>query len=1131
MPMGDTDNPEMAPTSPKKPSRRRRAPSAGLSPGAVIAGRYRIESCLASGGMGRVYRAQDLDLDVPLALKTIRPKIASDPDVLRRFKQEVLLARSVTHPNVCRIYDLGRDETTGVLFLTMEFLPGETLASRIRTRGVLPTETALALLRQMAEALDAAHRAGIVHRDFKSANVMLVPAPDGNRAVIMDFGLAMAVGSGLATVRKALVPDAPAAATEDADTRAFRFRDRTVTHELPAAHSGEIVGTPAYMSPEQVRGSPAGPASDLYALGVVLFEMCTGHLPFGGATAIEIARAHLTRPPPRPSKLAAIDDAWERTILRLLSKEPDQRHATAREVVLTLEGRVNGKEVARYSLPAERDVFVGRTTELEALAAHLERPGSEAGTRLLTLLGPGGTGKTRLAQRYGWESLSRWPGGVWFSDLSEARSVEGIAKAVASALDVPLGKDPVVQLGHAIAGRGENLIILDNFEQVAEHADATLERWLERATETSFLVTSRERLRLPGEAVHELEPLDPTTHAVELFEVRAQGNHPGFRIDESNRNKVEGIVRRLDGLPLAIELAAARLRMLSLDQLRDRLAERFKILAGGKRGRHATLRKTLDWSWELLHLWERSAIAQISVFEGGFALEAAEAVIDLSSHGEAPLVLDVLQSLVDKSWLRAKAALGAPRFEMYMTVHDYAREKLRPRDVKVGAGWPIDPTSPSEVEARHGAYYAEMGTEESVELLHRPGGVRKRAALQLESDNLVAACLRAITRRDEETAAAAYVAASVALELRGPIAASVRLGLDVIRTVHSLPRRARAVFHLANAERLSGKMEQARGHFEEALAIHREVGDRRNEGKVLGNLGLLSLDQGRMAEACEHLEAALAIQREVGNRRVEGIVLDSLGTLHRRLGRMEEARAHFEAALAIHREVGNRRFEGNALNNLGALHGDLGRMEEARVHFEAAVVIHREVGDRRVEGIGLGNLGVFNLEQGRLEEAREHFEAALVIHREVGNRRAEGLVLGNLGAFHHDQGRLEEARSHYQAALAVHREVGHRRAEGVVLGSLGSLCCRQGHMEEARHYFDESISILRDLSDRLELGKVLCSVGEYELRQADPAASRAALTEAESIAEDLAMAPESELARRIEELRGLLSGEGSEHAV
>ncbi|MFN8547178.1 MAG: serine/threonine-protein kinase [Candidatus Eisenbacteria bacterium] len=298
-------------------------PAGSFSPtlaiGDLLAARYRIEQFIARGGMGEVYRAADLDLGVTIALKTIRGDLAGDQAELRSFKQEVLLARSISHPNVCRIFDLGRDGARDLSFLTMEYLEGETLAVRVRREGPLPEATRLALLKQLAEGLDSAHRAGIVHRDFKSANVMLVPSDDGERAVITDFGLAIALERSSAEAARGSAPRPQSSESPPRHTP-HGANDELETSYLTGAPA--LVGTPAYMSPEQVTGESIGPASDLYALGVVLFEMTTGALPFHRATLLETARARLIEPAPRLAAHGVDDPRWETAIEKLLAREP-----------------------------------------------------------------------------------------------------------------------------------------------------------------------------------------------------------------------------------------------------------------------------------------------------------------------------------------------------------------------------------------------------------------------------------------------------------------------------------------------------------------------------------------------------------------------------------------------------------------------------------------------------------------------------------------------------------------------------------------------------------------------------------------------------------------------------------------
>jgi predicted ATPase/Tfp pilus assembly protein PilF len=771
----------------------------------------------------------------------------------------------------------------------------------------------------------------------------------------------------------------------------------------------------------------------------------------------------------------------------------------------------------RHNLPAERDRFVGRFSELGSLAARLD-----AGTRLLTVVGTGGAGKTRLVGRYGWSWMGDWPGGIYFCDLSDCRSLEGIWFAVASALEVPLGRDPNMQLGYAMAGRGRCLIILDNFEQVIEHASATVGTWLDRAINATFLVTSREQLHLKGEVLLPLDSLRLGTESVDLFKERATAQRPDFELTEANLRAVSEIVRLLEGLPLAIELAAARVSVLSLVQLLARLKDRFQILVStqGRAARQATLHNAIDWSWGLLAPSEQSALAQCSVFEGGFTLSAAEAVLDLGEFVPAVSVLDIVQALVDKSLLRNIASverdrfdLDEPYFGMYVSIREFAREKLRANAVRERAA-----------EDRHGGYFARFGTDDEIEALSQHAGALRRRALTLEIDNLVSACRRAILRKQLTSAVRAYRAAWEVLELQGPVTLAATLGRELV----SLPELQGRLLLLALMTvglplLRAGQMDEAKVVLERALSLSRHLSDRRMEGRTLGQLGTLHLDQGQIEQARQELEAALAIHRAERDRRAEGAVLGNLGNLYFDQGLLSEARQQYEAALVVNREIGNRRVEGSVLGNLGLLHFEQGRLKEARSHYEDALIIHREVGSRRLEGTVLGNLGLLHFEQGDSDEARTQDEAALRIHRAVGNRRDEGIVLANLGEAHFARGAWLDAKDCYRMALAIARELGYLRLEGSVLGSLSELLATQGRLDEARESLNAGEELLRKLGDRLDLGKLLCIRVRVELADQEPDKARLSLLEAESIAAAANAGPESELGSKVAELRAKLT--------
>ncbi|HVJ75524.1 MAG TPA: tetratricopeptide repeat protein [Casimicrobiaceae bacterium] len=770
------------------------------------------------------------------------------------------------------------------------------------------------------------------------------------------------------------------------------------------------------------------------------------------------------------------------------------------------------------NLPAERDTFVGRTDEMHALATRLD-----AGARLLEIVGPGGTGKTRLARRYGWTWLGDWPGGVYFCDLSEARTLEGVCFAVASALDVRLGAgDPIAQLGHAIAGRGHCLVILDNFEQVVQHAPGTAGRWLDRATEAAFLVTSRERLHLPGEAVFPVEPLPLDADAIELFATRARAQRADFVVDERNRAAVADIVRLVDGLPLAIELAAARVRVLSPAQLVERMRDRFQVLVGlrGAVARQVTLRAAIDWSWDLLAPWEQAALAQCSVFEGGFTLEAAEAVLDLSAWPHAPAAIDVVQALSDKSLLHSwtpavqrRYDIDEPYFGMYVSIREYAAAKL----AALGAD------AERSSQERHGRYYALFGTDAAREARSRAGGVRRLHALTLEIDNLTTACHRAVRRRDGEVAGATYCAAWEVLSQRGPGSSAVALG-DHVLAMEDLPAALRVTALLARSRALrrTGRPERARADSDEALARAREANDRRLESRVLAELGNLERESGRSDDARAYLAAGLAIAAELRDRHEEGRLLAFLGIVHAEQGRFEDARNCFAAALATLKDVGDRMMEGVVTTNLAQTLHDQGRLDEALDWMQQALAIHREVGSRREEGIVGANLGMLYMRQGLVEDCRATLDAALAVARDVGDRRLEGHVIGAMADVMREPDRVAEALELAQRAADIHRETGNRRDEGWLQTVFARLFGLQGRHGEALDAIVHGESLLRAVGDSLGLVTLLCDHARIAITDGDPDAARAAFAEAQAIAREAGVAPDSETDRGLKEIAALL---------
>jgi predicted ATPase/class 3 adenylate cyclase len=743
----------------------------------------------------------------------------------------------------------------------------------------------------------------------------------------------------------------------------------------------------------------------------------------------------------------------------------------------------------RHTLPAERDAFVGRRSALRELAQRFDD-----GARLVSLTGIGGTGKTRLATRFGWRSLGEFAGGVWFCDLAPVRTLEGLLSAVAQGLDVALARDdPLVQLSQALAGRGRCLVVLDNFEQVVPHAEDTLGQWLERAPEACFLVTTRVVLGIAGEQTVDLPPLD-VDDAKALFVSRAQAVARDIAPSADDRAAIEPLVRMLDGLPLAIELAAARVRILSPRALLVRMGERFQLLSapGAKRDRQSTLRATFDWSWDLLSAPDRATLAQLSVFEGGFELAAAEAVVDLSAFDDAPWTMDAVQSLVDKSFVRA---LGADRFGLLVSVQAYAAEHMRKPERFPGSG----PEGLAAAEVRHGNWYAAIGPRRATD--HRGADL----------DNLFAACRRAVERGDADVAIGALEGAWAALTLRGPYAAALGAASSVVALSEvDDARAARSRVVLAQVQAAAGQPAQAEESFARALAHARRAGDAAATSRALrGAAGLLARRneleraQALSLEALQHARAA-------GDPSAEFDALNGLGNLAWSQGRLGDATSHYGAALELARRSGDRVAEGSVRANLGLMYGDVGNAALATEQVDAALVIARELGDRQREATLLCNIGLRLLLHDRAEEAEGALESSIAIARELGYALLESVALCNLALVHEMLERDDAMHQALDASLTLARRVGDHRIEGQVLGYRGRALAMHGHAAPARADLEAGLQLLREARDPLSAGILLCCRAEAQAIAGQPAQARADLDEASALAREFGAAPSSE---------------------
>ncbi len=759
---------------------------------------------------------------------------------------------------------------------------------------------------------------------------------------------------------------------------------------------------------------------------------------------------------------------------------------------------------------AGRDQFVGRAADLAAIHHHLS-----SGVRLLTLKGPGGTGKTRLARRYGAEQDAFWMGGVVFCDLTEARTGEAVVAAAVRALELASGSgDP--QIAAALAGRGAVLLILDNLEQVSEEAAPHLERWLETPGPAALLVTSRIPLRLPVEVVLPLAPLSlPDVHALapedllaseaaELFIERAMERGAALTLGPQTCADIANLVRRLDGLPLAIELAAAWSRLLSPASLLDRVAKHQDPLrrsGDGRVARQSTLRAVVEWSWALLQPWEQAAFAQLSVFEGGFSVEAAEAVVDLSAHPDAPHLAAVLEQLVDHSLVHRAEQRG--RLVLLVTLQDFAAERLNLCP---------PPTDRAGAERRHGR--AIIGLIQRMEQSTPHSHVAQ--GLKAERENLLVATRRAVLADDAEVAWRVGLVAVDLLVLTGPQSEAVQLARSILRTRGLTPSwRASVSVALGEALRNVGQTAEAEEHLERGLAALDGEEQGRHALRALRGLGVLAHDRRDLPLARVRYQTALDRAERSGASTERAMILTCLGHLEREVGDYLASEKRFRDALAWcpPEDVWTR---WHALGALALLQLDRGRTAEASKILRDVLVRARDDGDRVSEVVAAGNLAGALAELGELDEALALQQRNIAMVRALGNQRLVALNLGNYGDILLQVGRLEEAELMLRESVTLARANGLRDAEGAFRGTLAEVHHRRGATDRAWAELEEGAALLAAIPNPLELMRVRCR--QIRVARADARPVEQLVQEVLSLYHKLGIEPDSAQGREVAEL-------------
>ena len=678
----------------------------------------------------------------------------------------------------------------------------------------------------------------------------------------------------------------------------------------------------------------------------------------------------------------------------------------------------------RHNLPVQPTPFLGRAVQVAALKELLSNPDA----RLITLVGPGGTGKTRLSLQVAQEMLEHFEHGTFFAPLADDTDSNQFISRVAQQLDVKEGGRPLLENVKDYLRDKSILLLLDNFEQLASTA-AMVAEMLAAAPQLKIIATSRIALKLHGEHEYPVPPLDlpqsgemtvedlSRNESVILFIERARASNPNFALTKDNASAVAGICRRLDGLPLALELAAARIKLLPPQAILSRLDDSLKLLTGGARdlpSRHQTLRNTLEWSYGLLNEEEKTLYARLSVFVGGFTFEAAEAVCNADKKLD---ILEGLTSLVDNSLLRQEEINGEPRFGMLETIRAYALERLSDRGEM------------ETMREQHARYFGEVILNQiGFFQLYTPNALHWLNWLEREHDNI-----RATLSWNLNTPQGVEMGAMLGSVLfwfwyrRGY---SIEGGMWADRLLASpflqapSPARVMALFGSGSSAMWQGNQDIALAKVQESLAIIQRLENKEWLAFVLMGNAVVLINMGRDSDAQPLLEQVLAIFKEQHIAPFIVVTLVHLGNVELGLGHLERAHAYHEEALAEARLIGENWLISFALNNLGEVARTQGQFDRARKYYEESEALLRATGDQGDVARFMHSLGYIAQHEEEFELAESQFRKSLAMFRRLGNRRGIAECLAGLAGLKAQQGQVEYGTTLLSAAESMLKVTG-----------------------------------------------------------------------------------------------------------
>ncbi|HSL67303.1 MAG TPA: tetratricopeptide repeat protein [Actinomycetota bacterium] len=755
---------------------------------------------------------------------------------------------------------------------------------------------------------------------------------------------------------------------------------------------------------------------------------------------------------------------------------------TGRHAPLSL---VQGERGSPHNLPARLTSIIGREREMSEMGRLL------GSTRLLSLVGSGGSGKTRLAIEYA-AVVGDFPDGAWLVELAPLTEGSLVIPAIADVFEIR--EQPGVHLFDSVIAHLVDrrlLIVLDNCEHLVEVCAEVVHGILASCPEARILTTSREPLHDPGEVVLRVPPLalpdpgrpaDPGTlegfDSVRLFTERARAASPGFALTPENAQHVALLCYHLDGLPLAIELAASRVGLFPVSTIVERLDDRFRLLVGGSRtalSRQQTLHATLDWSYNLLDDDERALLQALSMFVGGIALDAAEGTCAPEEQGAD--VIGLLGQLVDKSLVMLDEGGAEPRYRLLESVREYGQERL------------VESGDRDAVERRHAEWFHALG-ERGVRALPRPDRGGWLTRLEAEHDNIRVAIERSLVA-DPERALRIGGAMWPFWLWRAYLAEGIRwLDLALARAPGRTELQAGALLGAGVLTIRSGGPREGIALAERALEIYRELGDQRSLCRALHSIAPPTFGQDDLPGAERLYRESLDLAARAGYEPGRAAAMQGLGVIRWYRGHREEAEALLQESLSLFRSRGEDPELAPPLLDVGeflVLEPETGSL---RMVFQEAFSSFQDVPCRTAVGDVLANLGMIARGEGEHERARASLEKALSVFEDLGDERAIGHALGRLGNLATAEGDYERASGLLERSVEIRRRIRDWRGMALAESNLGNLATAQGNLDGAGALLEATAETFRRRGDRWGYAGTLGNLASLALARGDRAEAR-----------------------------------------